>query len=166
MVSKVLQDLAVKGPDLDLDDFVGDIDGVRDCVKFLYGGKVDITVDNLKTITKFSIKFEVKCLYQVCVDWVEQNLGPLNLYMCIIVGLMVEGMRGGHRHGEILDACTRYIKNDVADDFVVVSEHWSLDDGALIRFLVQAELLSFTLPIFTNKIQVEKQVKLLLDKEL
>ena len=163
LVSKVLQDLAVKGPDLNLDDFVGDIDGVRDCVKFLYGGKVDVTVDNLKTITKFSIKFEVKCLYQVCVDWVEQNLGPHNLYMCIIVGLMVEGMRGGHRHGEILDACTRYIKNDVADDFVVVSEHWSLDDGALIRFLVQAELLSFTLPIFANKIQDEKQVKLLLD---
>ena len=52
LVSKVLQDLAVKGPDLNLDDFVGDIDGVRDCVKFLYGGKVDVTVDNLKQLLR------------------------------------------------------------------------------------------------------------------
>ena len=163
--SQVLEDLAAKSTDIYLDDFVGDLEGVRDCLRFLYGGKVAMTLDNINTIVKFSIRFDVKCLYAVCLQWIEQNLrSRANLYLCIKIGIMVEGMRKESK--EILTACTYCIEHSVAFHLVELSvaEKWLLDDNALIRFLIQPELLRFTLPIFQQLSHDDNHIKMIVEE--
>ena len=70
--SEILQDLAVNQPELYLDQFVGELEGVQDVVELLYGGEVQLSEDNLKTIMKFSVVFGVDGMYTLCLEWVKQ----------------------------------------------------------------------------------------------
>ena len=45
-----LADLVSLSCDIVLDEFIGDVAGVRKCVELLYGGKVRITEANIQTL--------------------------------------------------------------------------------------------------------------------
>ena len=83
LLSPVLLDLAVKSSDIILDEFIDNVSGVRDCLALLYGGTVEINDDNLETIVKFSIKFEVEKLYTLCVEWIRTNVSTKSTLLFI-----------------------------------------------------------------------------------
>ena len=161
----MLLDLVTKSPDVCLDLFVGDLPGVKDCVMFLYGGKVQITTNNIQTIVKFSAMFEVKNLFELCFDWIEQNIRSETLFTFITTGLMVENLEnldGGDNR--VLSTCTAFIKNNVQNNLLELSKSWSLDDNDLIKYFIQEDILLFTLPILTQWVESDAQIKLLLDQ--
>ena len=163
--SDVLLDLVTKSPDVCLDLFVGDLPGVKDCIMFLYGGEVQITTNNIQTIVKFSAMFEVKNLFELCFDWIEQNIRSETLFTFITTGLMVENLEnlnGGDNR--VLSTCTAFIKNNIQNNLLGLSKSWSLADNDLIKYFIQEDILMFTLPVLTQWVESDAQIKLLLDQ--
>ena len=160
--STILLDLAVKNSDIYIDDFVNDLKGVQDCLELLYGGPVDITTTNIQTIVKFSVKFEIQSLYQICLDWIKENISTEKIYLFLNVGLMVEKMTEDRQ--DILNSCSDYIKDEIKEDLFEISKNWSFEDPSLIKFLIQGDILLFTLPILSGWVQNDTHVKLILDQ--
>ena len=46
-------------PELYLDQFIGEIEGIYDVVEVLYGGDVELSEGNYQTLLKFSIVYEL-----------------------------------------------------------------------------------------------------------
>ena len=162
--SGVLLDLVTKSPDVCLDLFVGDLPGVKDCIMFLYGGEVQITTNNIQTIVKFSAMFEVKNLLELCFGWIEQNMRSETLFLFITTGLIVENFENLNGvDNRVLSTCTAFIKNNVQINLLQLSKTWSLPDS-LIKYFIQEDILMFTLPVLTQWVESDAQIKLLLDQ--
>ena len=63
--SQTLQDLVGNQPELYLDQFSGEIEGIRDVVELMYGGCVEMSEVNYKTILKFSVVYQVEEMYKL-----------------------------------------------------------------------------------------------------
>ena len=63
--SQVLQDLMGGDREVYLDQFEGEEEGIKDVIELLYGGAVEITEANVKTILKFSVIYEVKDIHMI-----------------------------------------------------------------------------------------------------
>ena len=156
-----LADLVSLSCDIVLDEFIGDVAGVRKCVELLYGGKVRITEANIQTLLKFSAKFEVDAMWNICFEWVNSNFTPDHLCLIINSGLMLEHI--SEKKSElILYLCSEYICEEVGDRLFSLSEGWGLDN-AMIRFFIQSDMLEYTLPILTAWIQTDANIRVVLD---
>lgn len=161
--SEQLLNLVSTSSDVYLDDFVDDLEGVYDCLNLLYGGTVVISNRNIQTIIKFSVKFGIDKMYQICIDWIIDNVCEDNLYLVILTGLMVQQMHTcGNR--EILKICTDLIAGHVQNDLFELSRNWSSTDHGLVRFLLQAEIMAFTLPVITAWVETDGDIRLILDE--
>ena len=159
--SSVLLDLVAKNTEIYLDDFINDVDGVQDCLEFLYGAEVELNTDNIQSIIKFSIKFEIESLYKISIQWITDKIFDLDdLYMFLNIGLMAQSMHEDKK--DILDVCHERIKCDFKDVLVVT---WPLEDTCfnVIKFLMQKDLLQYTLSIIIAWVQNDSHIKLILD---
>ena len=158
-LSPVLLDLAVKSSDIILDEFVDNVNGVRDCLALLYGGTVQINDENLETIVKFSIKFEVEKLYTLCVEWIRSNVSTKSTLLFISVGLMAERMG----KVDIKEICLQNIQDNVKDELLKISANWCCEDFGTMQFLIQRDILPYSLPVLTAWVQTDANIVLILD---
>ena len=159
LLSPVLLDLAVKSSDIILDEFVDNVNGVRDCLALLYGGTVEINDDNLETIVKFSIKFEVEKLYTLCVEWIRTNVSTKSTLLFISIGLMAERMG----KVDIRELCLQNIRDNVKEELLKISANWCCEDFGTIQFLIQRNILPYSLPVLTAWVQTDANIVLILD---
>ena len=103
--SDVLQGLVGGQCELYLDQFTGEIEGIQDTVELLYGGEVGLTECNIKTVLKFSVVYCVKEMFELCREWLKQNVSAVNLFSFIELGLLVQ--RVGSEDYGVLDIFKR-----------------------------------------------------------
>ena len=159
-LSPVLLDLAVKSSDIILDEFIDNVSGIRDCLALLYGGTVQINDENLETIVKFSIKFEVEKLYKLALEWITANLCIDNTLLFISIGLMAEMMG----KVDIKELCLQNIRDNVnKEKSFKTSANWCFADSVAIKFLIQQDILPYSLPVLTAWVQTDANIVLILD---
>ena len=157
MKSQVLQGLVGCQREVYLDQFGGEVEGVKDAVELLYGGDVHITQGNVKTVLKFSVVYEIKDLYELVLEWVTGNMNSLNLYEMIEFGVMIE--RLGKGKDDILKICIKFICENVKED--LNEFHFQKENRHsvnCVKFLIQEEILIFTLPILTSWISNDSDI--------
>ena len=160
--SQTLQDLVGNQPELYLDQFSGEIEGIRDVVELMYGGCVELSEVNYKTILKFSIVYQVEEMYKLSFNWVKNNILNLDLFELIQFGLLVDNLSELDATS-VLDLCAGHIKDNVRDDLFEVSKSWVFADNIdFIKFLVQKKILYFTLPLLTSWIRNDADVNIIL----
>ena len=158
-LSPVLLDLAVKSSDIILDEFIDNVSGVRDCLVLLYGGTVEINDDNLETIVKFSMKFEVEKLYTLCVEWIRTNVSTKSTLLFISIGLMAERMG----KVDIKKICLQNIRDNVKEELLKISANWCCEDYWTMQFFIQRDILPYSLPVLTAWVQTDANIVLILD---
>ena len=158
-LSPVLLDLAVKSSDIILDEFVDNVNGVRDCLFLLCGGTVEINDDNLETIVKFSIKFEVEKLYTLCVEWIRTNVSTKSTLLFISIGLMAERMG----KVDIKEICLQNIRDNVKEELLKISANWCCEDFRTMQFFIQRDILLYSLPVLTAWVQTDANIVLILN---
>ena len=151
--SSVLEDLVGKQREVYLDQFTGEMEGVQDCVELLYGGEVELSEENIKTVIKFSVMYEIEDIYNLGMEWVKENISGSNLFGFIEFGLQIE--RVGKDNRDVLDLCKDIIIDNVKDDLSEISKSWDIGNNTnVIKFLLQAEILYHTLPVLTSWVSV------------
>ena len=147
--SSVLEDLVGKQREVYLDQFTGEMEGVKDCVELLYGGKVELSEDNIKTVIKFSVMYEIEDIYNLGMEWIKEYISGSNLFGFIEFGLQIE--RVGNDNHDVLDLCKKTIIDNGKDDLSEISKSWDIGNNTnVIKFLLQAEILYHTLQCFTS----------------
>ena len=131
----------------------------QDVVELMYGGEVELKESNIKTILKFSTLFQIQEMYNLCLDWVTQHISTLNLFALIELGLLIQ--RIGEGNNDVLDICTIHIKGDVKDELSEMSKGWVIVNN-FVKFLVQEDILYYTLPVLTTWVANDVNVKLIL----
>ena len=150
--SSVLEDLVGKQREVYLDHFTGEMEGVQDCVELLYGGEVELSEENIKTVIKFSVMYEIEDIYNLGMEWVKENISGSNLFGFIEFGLQIERVRKDNR--DVLDLCKDTIIDNV-DDLSEISKSWDIGNNTnVIKFLLQAEILYHSLPVLTSWVSV------------
>ena len=151
--SSVLEDLVGKQREVYLDHFTGEMEGVKDCVELLYGGEVELSEENIKTVIKFSVMYEIEDIYNLGIEWVKDNISGSNLFGFIEFGLQIE--RVGNDNRDLLDLCKETIIDNTVDDLSEISKSWDIGNNTnVIKFLLQAEILYHTLPVLTSWVSV------------
>ena len=141
-VSVVLQELVGSQAELYLDQFVGEIEGIQDVVELLYGGVVEFSKKNYRTIMKFGLLYKVHDMYDICRKWVKKNIACLDLYKLIQFGLQLE--RIDVYSGHVLELCIDMIRGD---GFIKASKDWVIGsfgtDVNFVKFLIQVMYIIF-----------------------
>lgn len=112
----------------------------------------------MRSLTPLPTDAMVSSLFGICCGWVEDNITPAHLLGFIKFGVV-------YQRENVLDTCTRFIKSDVQDQLLEISQGWVISDdewGGLIRFLVQKEILQYTIPVLTSRINNDADVALVL----
>ena len=125
----------------------------------MYGGEVELKESNIKTILKFSTLFQIQDMYNLCLDWVTQHISTLNLFTLIEFGLLIQGIREGNN--DVLDICTSHVKDNVKDELSEMSKSWVLANN-FVKFLVQEDILYYTLQVLTTWVANDVNVRLIL----
>ena len=134
---------------------------LQDIVELMYGGEVELKESNIKTILKFSTLFQIQEMYNLCLDWVIQHISTLNLFTLIEFGLLIQ--RIGEGNNDVLDICTSHIKGDVKDELSEMSNGWVIANNVnFVKFLVQEDILYYTLPVLTTWVANDVNVRLML----
>jgi len=184
--SDTLQKLAGESCELYLDGFDGEMDGIQDCIELLYGGEVVLTDTNVKTVLKFSIIYQVKEMFDLCLRWFTDNMSSENLFSSIHIGSIIErigygelvGMQSVYynvRSTNVLDICAKFIEDNVKHEFIRLFQMkddmsskfdtWSSDVGSvdgIFKFLAREDILRFTLPVLTSLVVRDADVSLIL----
>ena len=107
----------------------------------MYGGEVELREENVKTILKFSVVYQIQEMYNLCQEWIRENLSNVNLFEFIQFGLLIH--RIGQDNRDILDICMGYIRDNVKDELIQISKGWSFERNVLfVKFLAQEEILN------------------------
>ena len=125
----------------------------------MYGGEVELKESNIKTILKFSTLFQIQEMYNLCLDWVTQHVSTLNLFTLIEFGLLIQ--RIGEGNNDLLDICTSHVKDNVKDELSEMSKGWVIANN-FVKFLVQEDILYYTLPVLTTWVANDVNVGLIL----
>ena len=132
---------------------------LQDVVELMYGGEVELKESNIKTILKFSTLFQIQDMYNLCLDWVTQHVSTLNLFTLIEFGLLIQGIREGNN--DVLNICTSHVKDNVKDELSEMSKGWVIANN-FVKFLVQEDILYYTMPVLTTWVANDVNVRLLL----
>ena len=125
-------------------------------------GTVELNERNVKVIIKFAAIYKVEELVTLCVEWLKGHISADNLNSMIELGLLIQNV--GHDNQELLDLCRDYIDETVKDDFLERSRGWVFaEKSGFVKFLVQYEILNFTIPVLVEWIEQDADVKLILD---
>ena len=121
--SKVLEGLVGNQPEVYLDQFTGEIEGIYDVVEILYGGEVKLSEQNFKTVLKFSVLFDVKKLYRLCIEWLKEHIATLDLFSLIQFGVFIQTLAEDGKR-DIIDLCTSFVKDHVKDGLMELSKSY------------------------------------------
>ena len=127
----------------------------------MYGGEVELREENVKTILKFGVVYQIQEMYNLCQEWIRENLSNVNLFEFIQFGLLIH--RIGQDNRDILDICMGYIRDNVKDELIQISKGWSFERNVpFVKFLAQEEILQVTLPLITTWVKSDENVNMVL----
>ena len=161
--SKVLEGLVGNQPELYLDQFTGEIEGIFDVVEVLYGGDVELSDGNYQTLLKFSIVYDVTKLYRLCIEWLKEHIATLDLFSLIQFGVFIQTLAEDSKR-DVFDLCTSFVKDHVKDGLMELSKSWVITDNSLIKFLVQEGIFYYTLPVLTSWVRNDTDVNAILQE--
>ena len=161
--SQVLEGLVGNQPELYLDQFTGEIEGIYDVVEILYGGEVKLSEQNFKTVLKFSVLFDVTKLYRLCIEWLKEHIATLDLFSLIQFGVFIQTLAEDGKR-DIIDLCTSFVKDHVKDGLMELSKSWVITDNSLIKFLVQESIFYYTLPVIISWVRNDTDVNAILQE--
>ena len=157
----MLLDLILKQSEIYLDEFSGCLEGLLDAVDLLYGADVEVSMDNIQALLKFSLMYSVDELATLSFQWVTEQMSMNNLFTFCQMGLFIKSI--DVERDDILIRCKDFIQRSAVDDFVEVGKYWP-EDQDVLKFLIDPDLLPFTVSIITNWIIEEKIAILVLDR--
>ena len=138
-VSTTLQELVTGHSELYLDQFTGEIEGIQDVVEMLYGGEVELSEQNYRTILKFSVVYKVEDMYELCLKWIKENVSGLDLFGLIKFGLLIE--RIDDDNNAVLELCVTAIKKDGFSKKSKEVMAGQVMDNAFIKFFIQVNYI-------------------------
>ena len=129
----------------------------------MYGGEVELREENVKTILKFSVVYQIQEMYYLCQEWIRENLSKVNLFEFIQFGLLIHII--GQDNRDILDICMGYIRDNVKDELIQISKGLSFERNMpFVKFLAQEEILQVTLPLITAWVKSDENYSMILDE--
>ncbi|KAL5258987.1 hypothetical protein ACHWQZ_G009450 [Mnemiopsis leidyi] len=63
---------------------------VEECLNLLYGGKILVTLQNIEALTRFSLIYDVKFMYELAIGWIRDNITYLNVFELFNIGNLPE----------------------------------------------------------------------------
>lgn len=161
--SSVLLHLIEKQDELYLDEFVDCFDGLLDCVDLMYGANVEITMENIQAISKFSLFYKIEGLFDKCLSWLKSSHRmSLDSFLTFFrLGMFLKSI--DVEQDEILNCCKKIILESQIEDVLRVCKNWC-DEENVLSFLCDQELLPFSFSVITQLIDSEKKVLMALDK--
>jgi len=130
-------------------------------VELLYGGAVELNENNVNSIIKFSAIYQVQGMMTICLDWLKKHLSAGSLFRVIEMGILIESV--GRDNREVLDLCSDYIAETVKDELLDLTGGWGLSDNLnIIKFMLQDQILYFTLPVLKSWVSKESDVKFII----
>ena len=130
----------------------------------LYGGEVNLSERNYRTVLKFSVVYNVQNMYTLCLDWVTRRLAEIDLRGLIEFGLLIKRVGQGNR--DILNLCIGFIGDSVGDELQLVGKDWLIGDNTnLVKFLINEEILYYSLPVLSTWISCnvsDENIKIIL----
>ena len=91
------------------------------------------------------------------------NIAVTNVFGLIQFGVVIERLPNGH--AGVLDICTKFIIAHGKDDLRKMSENWPLKNSTnVVKFLIQQQLLDYTLPILTVWIDNDNDVNFIISE--
>ena len=157
----MLLDLILKQSEIYLDEFSGCLEGLLDAVDLLYGAEVDVSMENIQALLKFSLMYSVDELATLSFQWVTEEMSMNNLFTFCQMGLLIKNI--DVERDDILIGCKDFIQRSAVDDFVEVGKYWP-EDQEVMKFLIDPDLLPMTVSIITNWTIEEKIAVLVLDR--
>ena len=160
--SSVLLALVQQQNEVYLDQFVGEEEGVRECIALLYGAEVELNIGNIGTVLKFSVLHEIQEMFQLAIRWVGRNVCEENLGKLLNHALLIEtlGKEKVLKIEDVFFELFNFIKNHVKDDLLKLAKDWKIiNRKCLIFFLIHPHILDFTLPLLTVLIEGDSDIQ-------
>ena len=165
--SRVMFDKLTKGNEVFLDEFSGMFEGVLDCIEILYGQSVEVCLDNLQALMKFSVLYKVKEIYEVCMTWVHKHASLEKFSEFFEIGNFINNLEDNHP--DTLEVCRDLVVNcDEPKTFVEILttnlKSNENDKTDLMMFFLEDGLMDYTLPIVTDWIDSDKKAVTVLER--
>ena len=164
--SSVLLALVQQQNEVYLDQFVGEEEGLRECIALLYGAEVELNIGNIGIVLKFSVLYEIREMFELVIGWVDNNVCEENLGELINHVLKIEKVMCSQLD-DLLDSLyaklRQFIDNDLKCDLVKLAKDWKIaDKKGFINFLIDKDSLHFT--VLTSLVEGDSDIKLVIDR--
>ena len=160
--SSVLLALVQQQNEVYLDQFVGEEEGVKECIALLYGAEVELNIGNIGTVLKFSVLHEIQEMFQLAIRWVGRNVCEETLGELLNHALLIEtlGKEKVLKIEDVFFELFNFIKNHVKHDLLKLAKDWKIiNRKCLIFFLIHPHILDFTLPVLSLLIEGDSDIQ-------
>lgn len=81
---------------------------IEECLMLMYGSTVLFTINNIETITRFAIIYEIKFMYDLCYEWMKLNISVQNVFNLFDIGnLPLVRLK----RPDFMDVCLEFMKS-------------------------------------------------------
>ena len=162
--STVLQRMIINHKEILLDNFTDAVDGAWDCLKLLYGGKINVHMGNIKPLLKFSVLYEVRAMYRLCVDWVQKQLSITTFCSFFTLGLFVHNLDDKHYlNYKIIHMCKEFLSKDPSAVVAEIDKTWATQDNTDIMLsLIDKHALPYIIPVLTRWMDSNQKISVIL----
>ena len=136
--STIIEEIIENSENIPAIEFSDNIPGLFACLKLVYGGSINISRDNYRSILKFGIIFQIKEMVDAVLSWIAEDL-PQNIFWDVYFDL--KKLDFCDSSTAFLEATKRYISSN-CDEFlqntVDVCHHRSEENVRAVMELVNA----------------------------
>ena len=136
--STIIEEIIENSENIPAIEFSDNIPGLFACLKLVYGGSVDISKENYRSILKFGIIFQIPEMVDAVLSWIAEDL-PQNIFWEVYFDLRKLDLCDSST--AFLEATKRYISSN-CDEFlqntVDVCHHKSDENVRVVMKLVSA----------------------------
>ena len=136
--STIIEEIIENSENIPAIEFSDNIPGLFACLKLVYGGSINISRDNYRSILKFGIIFQIKEMVDAVLSWIAEEL-PQNIFWDVYFDL--KKLDFCDSSTAFLEATKRYISSN-CDEFlqnaVDVCHHRSEENVRAVMELVNA----------------------------
>ena len=112
--STIIEEIIENSENIPAIEFSDNIPGLFACLKLVYGGSINISRDNYRSILKFGIIFQIKEMVDAVLSWIAEEL-PQNIFWDVYFDLRKLDFCDSST--ALMDAIKRYISSNY-DEFL------------------------------------------------
>ena len=112
--STIIEEIIENSENIPAIEFSDNIPGLFACLKLVYGGSINISRDNYRSILKFGIIFQIKEMVDAVLSWIAEEL-PQNIFWDVYFDLRKLDFCDSST--ALMDAIKRYISSN-CDEFL------------------------------------------------